>query len=803
MKKHDTSLNGKTLLVVNTGSPKKRFIFQRLKKLGIRVVVINKEKNWAQPYVDEWILTDTYDRLAAVDAVRVWVNASKSNRFDGITTYWEDDVPLAARLCAEFKMMGNSLEAANITRDKYRMQERLKQCGFNFIDQRLLKTEKQLEEAMKHIGFPAVMKPVAGSDSQFVLRVDDEQHARDAFSYLRRNCNAAYDPIFQFNRHFLYQKFIEGPEFSMECYCQHGVPHIVGVHEKTIMKPPFFMETGDYCPPRIDEEELGELNDAVKNALIVFDIQNSLAHAEIKLTDDGPMIIEIASRMGGDYTYDNVLSAYGFDMVDASAYIALGQNVKQKAKETGKCIVSHFFIPEHSGIIAKFRGKDELKKAGFSSSFSKSIGDSVFVPPAGYENVGWITSVASSFASAEKNLSNILGKVAIEVTPFRSTSSIGRTKRRGRTGAASLANTHSRQGAKIEKIRTLPRRSLRKLHVGIACNVYQSNGANAVEADLMSVGRNIENTLIERGYKVTFIDFNDVPKAIEQLASEGIDIVFNVCERINDSSLLEPHAASILDIMQIPYTGSNPFTLGLCIDKIRVKKLLAFHDIPTPRWDYAYAMDDAISDDLRYPLIVKPANTDNSIGITNNSVVTNTKELQRQMEEVIVQLGSPALVEEYIEGDEYDVSIIGNDEEDLKVLPLSRSIFTAMPEGYWHIYPFDAKWTEEDAYERIVIDRPAKIPGRLASLISEVALDTYNILDCHDYGRVEIRTDAEGNPYVLELNPNPSISIGDCVPNCAKLLGMDYGDFLEEIMRMTIRRYKDRPPYYHLQTSIL
>jgi len=255
--------------------------------------------------------------------------------------------------------------------------------------------------------------------------------------------------------------------------------------------------------------------------------------------------------------------------------------------------------------------------------------------------------------------------------------------------------------------------------------------------------------------------------------------------------------------MQIPYTGSNPFTLGLCIDKIRVKKLLAFHDIPTPRWDYAYAMDDAISDDLRYPLIVKPANTDNSIGITNNSVVTNTKELQRQMEEVIVQLGSPALVEEYIEGDEYDVSIIGNDEEDLKVLPLSRSIFTAMPEGYWHIYPFDAKWTEEDAYERIVIDRPAKIPGRLASLISEVALDTYNILDCHDYGRVEIRTDAEGNPYVLELNPNPSISIGDCVPNCAKLLGMDYGDFLEEIMRMTIRRYKDRPPYYHLQTSIL
>jgi D-alanine-D-alanine ligase len=320
----------------------------------------------------------------------------------------------------------------------------------------------------------------------------------------------------------------------------------------------------------------------------------------------------------------------------------------------------------------------------------------------------------------------------------------------------------------------------------------------------MSVGKNIEKTLKDRGYRISFYDFNNLPKAFNELRGSDVDLIFNVCERINDSSLLEPHAASILDTLQIPYTGSNPFTLALCIDKIRVKKLLAFHNIPTPKWDYAYAIDDDISEELKYPLIVKPGNTDNSIGITNESVVTNKKQLIKQLEKIVVKLGRPALVEEFIEGDEYDVSIIGSDEVDLKILPLSRSMFNKMPKGYWHIYPFEAKWEDDPVYQKIIVQKPPKnISKRLEALISEIALDTYNILDCHDYGRVEIRVDKNDNPYVIELNPNPSINIGDCVPAVAELVGMDYGDFIEEIIRMAIRRYKNKPPYYHLQANLI
>ena len=127
-----------------------------------------------------------------------------------------------------------------------------------------------------------------------------------------------------------------------------------------------------------------------------------------------------------------------------------------------------------------------------------------------------------------------------------------------------------------------------------------------------------------------------------------------------------------------------------------------------------------------------------------------------------------------------------------------------MPEGYWHIYAYDSKWDDHQAYKKIVVQEPAKgISTKLKSLIAEIALDTYNILDCHDYGRVEIKVDRNNNPFVIELNPNPSINRHDALPRLSKLVGMDYGDFLEEIIRMTIQRYKENPPFYHLQSDFI
>lgn len=800
-----TPLLGKNLLVVNTGGLKKRFIFQRLKKLGVKIICLNRELNWAKTYVDQWILADTYNHSESIASIKEFLQEHPDIIIDGAITFWEDDIPLLAKIVAELHLRGNSLEAATNTRDKYRIQDRFRQCGLSYIKQVLLRSKADLGGAFEKIGFPAVIKPVMGANSEFVVLVNTKEEAVEAYDYVLKNCTPKYDPIYTFNKGlFVYQEYISGHEFSLECFCQHGVPQVVGIHEKTAMDHPFFMETGDYVPPRIADDQKNQLIKAVESALIVLGLENSLAHVEIKLTKSGPTVIDVASRMGGDYTYEAVTGVYDFDLIKSGVEIAMGININQKPVTPQTFMMGRYFMSKTSGVVTTISGIDEIEKmTGVVDLFLfKKVGDSVLVPPDGYEALGWVLVKGESYGEVERIMGSVFEMAEIEVVPFKSYSSVGKTVRKSRFSSALISK--GIQSNKIEKLRRVLRKNQRRLHVGIACNIFDKESGSEVEKDLMSVGTNIEKTLLARGYKVTFFDFNNLVNAFAELSQSDVDLVFNVCERINDSSLLEPHAASILDVLQLPYTGSNPFTLALCIDKIRVKKLLSYHNIPTPKWDYAYDMDDDIRDDLQYPLILKPGNTDNSIGITNESVVTNKKEFERQMEYIIRELKRPALVEEFIEGDEYDVAILGSEYDDFRVLPLSRSLFDEMPSGLWHIYPFDAKWKDSQAYDKIQVQRPPKnVSKRLQSLISEIALDTYNILDCHDYGRVEMRVDRDGNPYVLELNPNPSINIGDAVPKCAILVGMDYGDFIEEIIRLAIKRYRDRPPYYHLQASLI
>jgi carnosine synthase len=249
-------LKGKTLLVVNTGSIKKRFIFQKLKKLELNVLILNKEKNWASAYADGWIFADTYNHQEAIQNIKVFLTNNPNTKLDGAITFWEDDIPLLAKICREFKLVGNSMEAAINTRDKFKMQEIFKNCGQPHIREHLLKTKADLDLAMKNVGFPAVIKPLYGADSEFVVYVANEEEAKDAYNYVRKNCTSEFNPIFKYNKNlFAYQEFVDGHEFSLEGYSQHGVPHLVGIHEKTAMELPFFMETGDYIPPRINEEQ--------------------------------------------------------------------------------------------------------------------------------------------------------------------------------------------------------------------------------------------------------------------------------------------------------------------------------------------------------------------------------------------------------------------------------------------------------------------------------------------------------------------------------------------------------------------
>ena len=808
----DNQLNGKTILLVNTGSIKKRFVLQKIKKLGLTLIVLNKEPvGWAQAYVDKWLLADNSNHKECLEAVSKFVKENPQIHLDGIITFWEDDVLLTARLADKFNLIGIPLVVANKARNKYLFRDFCRQNNLPSVKSLILKTEKDLDKAALELGFPMVIKPAYGSSSAYVMKIDNVEELKQSYSFIKKSISTSVESALADGSDILVEQYIDGDEVDMDILIQNGRIKFYSISDNDKTNEPFFVETGQSIPSSLPAKSQQALIDMAYETLEKLGIQNGCLHFEAKLTKNGPMPIEVNLRMGGDEVYAFVKGAWQVDLVENALKIACGIYLEKidKPEVPFKYLAGSYFLSSHSGILSKLEINPEFKHRAYIEEiqFFKKVGDPVFVPPEGYDYLGWVIVSGDNFLDAEDNLEEAMSFVDFEVSKFQTASSIGKTARKNHFSFSALNKDYLVRRGKIEKIRRMSIQNQRNLHIGIACNIFEENGNDqAIEKDLMSIGFGIEQALKERGYRISFFDFNNLPKAFSDLKKSEVDLVFNVCERINDSSLLEPHAAAILDTLQIPYTGSSPFALGLCLDKIRVKKLLAFHRIPTPKWDYVYGIDEEIRSDLKYPLIVKPANTDNSIGITNDSVVTNKEELMGQLKKVVVDLGRPALIEEYIDGDEYDVSILGSEEDDLRILPLSRSIFDNLPEGYWHIYPFESKYyTDETIYKKcITVQRPPKnINKKVTSLIEEIALDTYNILDCHDYGRVEIKMDKHNNPYVLELNPNPSINTDDCIPAVAKLVGMDYGDFLEEIIRMAIERYKSHPPYYHLQSNLI
>jgi len=809
-------LAGKTILIVNTAGAndplhsKKAFI-RKIKSFGVKIVVLGREATSFQPYVDYCLKADTLNYPSALAALDDFLKARPEIKFDGALTFLEDDVLLTAKIVDRYHLIGTSYKVAGRIRNKHSFREFCAANRLPTVACRELKNSRDLEEVAKTMRFPLVVKPAYGAASAFVVKVDDEVELRESYEYIKKKISPRVESALNDGLEIFVEEYIDGDEVDLDILVQNGKIKFCAVSDNSKTSEPFFIEKVRTTPSNLPPKNQAELLDMADEVLEKLGILNACVHFEAKSTARGLMPLEINLRLGGDEVYPSVKAAWRVDLVENMLKIALGVYIPKFEFPSGpyEYLAAETFSAPYSGTIVNLEIDKDLERRSFVKEFEfeKRIGEAVLCPPDGYEYLGWILVSGHNPLDAQDNLREAEQAIRYDIAKFHPASSIGKTRRRSPFSASAINVEILKRRSKIEKIRRMEISNQRNLHIGIACNLYSENEVDqetAVENDLTVIGREIEKTLAGRGYRLSFFDFNDVAKAFNDLKNSDVDLVFNVCERINNSSLLEPHVASIMDTLQIPYTGSNPFTLGLCIDKIRVKKLLTYHKIPTPEWDYIYSLDDDIREDLQYPLIVKPANTDNSIGITNDSVVRNRAELDRQLEKVIKEIGRPALIEEYIDGDEYDVPIIGSEEDDLRVLPLARSIFDALPADRWHIYPFEAKYSESEIYKKIVVQRPPKnISKRLEALLGEIALDTYNILDCHDYGRIEIRVDKNNNPYVLELNPNPSLDAGGTFSSSAKVIGLDYGDFLEEIIRLAIKRYKDNPPYYHLQPNMM
>ncbi len=280
--------------------------------------------------------------------------------------------------------------------------------------------------------------------------------------------------------------------------------------------------------------------------------------------------------------------------------------------------------------------------------------------------------------------------------------------------------------------------------------------------------------------------------SFEKLKYLAPDIVFNIAEGFFGESR-EAQIPAMLDMLQIPYTGSDPLTLATCLDKARTKEILSYYNIPTAPFLIANQIDQIKNLNLTFPLFVKPVWEGSSKGIFSSSFVNNIKELSEQVERIITEYSQPALIEEFLSGREFTVAILGNGDE-AEVLPIVEIEYKNFPEGFIPVYSYEAKWildTKENPLD--VFACPAKLNPANETKIRQVALNAYKTLRCRDWSRIDIRMNIDNVPNIIEINPLPGIlpdpKENSCFPKAARTAGISYDEMLNKVLIAAAMRY--------------
>jgi D-alanine-D-alanine ligase len=341
-----------------------------------------------------------------------------------------------------------------------------------------------------------------------------------------------------------------------------------------------------------------------------------------------------------------------------------------------------------------------------------------------------------------------------------------------------------------------PRR--RPIRVAVLYNVdYEDSSPErdpgyAARADVGVVAATLACELDDAAHEPVLIPVDgDLAALRSRLTDVEPDCAFNLCESLAGDARLETAIPLLLELLGIPFTGSSPEALSHALYKDRVKRRLEDAGVSTPPGCILRVESDPCA--LPFPLIVKPVREDGSVGIESESVVHSEEELRRAASAVLRRFRQPCLVEQYIEGREFNVALIGFPMA--RVLPLAEIDFSGLPQGCPRIVSYQAKWNEgsvEDLGTRPVL-HPV-LPSPLGARIRRVAVEAFRALGVRDYGRVDVRVSHAGVPYVLDVNPNCDLSPHAGMARAAAAVGLEYGAMLKLLVRYALRRRRAPSP---------
>jgi D-alanine-D-alanine ligase len=322
------------------------------------------------------------------------------------------------------------------------------------------------------------------------------------------------------------------------------------------------------------------------------------------------------------------------------------------------------------------------------------------------------------------------------------------------------------------------------------------------DADL-PVYQQVMKALESRGHRVKAMAAESKIKSlVAQIEKDDSEVIFNLCESLAGVDQHAINVASLLELLGKPFTGAGAMGLTLAQDKAVAKKLFSFHGIKYPRFSTMDAGQVDWSDELKFPLFVKPVNADSSIGINRNAVVRNVKELMDRISYIHTEIKAPVLIEEFIEGREIYVGVLGN--ERMEALPIVEWDFSKLKKGP-KFATAEAKWDKTSPGYKAPSILPADIPESVQKKIQQAALDACRSLKILDYGRADMRlrlkkkADSEGNApsadnaeswefYLIEVNPNPYLDEKSEFALAAREHGLAYTELVEKIVELALKR---------------
>ena len=305
----------------------------------------------------------------------------------------------------------------------------------------------------------------------------------------------------------------------------------------------------------------------------------------------------------------------------------------------------------------------------------------------------------------------------------------------------------------------------------------------------------ISSALSSAGHQTSIFGVHsDVPKLVAGLRRRKPELVFNLMEQFGEGMLGLVEATALLDLLEIPYTGSGAGELFLQEDKALTKKLLAYEKVNCP--DFAVFSPHAeleTGGNLRMPLFVKPLRMDASFGIdASHSLVSTTADLMKQVTSIHQQFNDSALCEQYIEGREFYVGILGNNQP--QAFPPIEMDFSKMPEGAPHVMDSKAKFEEGSAEYKGTTAVVAELDNELRARLQEVALTSYRALRLRDYGRIDLRLTESGDIYVIEANANCYLEKESEYAMAAAAAGIEYDELISKIADLAVERHRMANP---------